>query len=340
MRWAAALVAALAAAHPAAARDLTRSSFRVDLQTGQVQAVSQVAEPTGPPWPSPGIDATRSIAVDGRTLSIVETGPGDRAAGKVRWQFTVPGSAAGWIPWQVVQGDTVAYAWREEVPGQRFQYRDVVRALDVTSRRVLWERVDPAHDPPGAAAVGAAHLVVNLASAAIVLETRTGRVVRYLARRAPSFTVTRPGPGRLWVEAGGVLECIDEATAAPRWRVPLDGALRWLLPVPGGDDWLVKTDGRTYRLRAADGRLVWSSPSASGSRPLLSGDRIYEGTVVTDGAHRHARMAVISRDLQTGKAVREYPLGSHDALFDDGSVTPVEARDGWVDVTARFVVLD
>jgi hypothetical protein len=51
-------------------------------------------------------------------------------------------------------------------------------------------------------------------------------------------------------------------------------------------------------------------------------------------------MALISRDLQTGKAVREYPLGSHDALFDEGSVTPVDARDGSVDVTAQFVVLD
>lgn len=35
-----------------------------------------------------------------------------------------------------------------------------------------------------------------------------------------------------------------------------------------------------------------------------------------------------------------YPLSRSDGFFDRGSVTAVEARDGWVDVMVELLVLD
>jgi hypothetical protein len=41
-----------------------------------------------------------------------------------------------------------------------------------------------------------------------------------------------------------------------------------------------------------------------------------------------------------GRCSGSYPLGTYDTFFDQGSVTAVEARDGWVDVTTDFLILD
>jgi len=343
-RW---IVCVLIAAHAlattasASARGRRQASFRLELGTGKVQALSQVVAPAPvAPWPAPVGDPRRSITSDERALVVSEPDPGDPSGRKVSWQFTVPGSGAGWNPWRVLQGHTVVYAWREEIPDQRYQYRDIARALDMDSRKLLWERVDPAHDPPGAVGVGADHLVVDQDTAVLLLETRTGRVVRRLAKTEPSFAVASPRPGRVWIEAGGVIECIDQATMTTVWRASKQGALVALQPIRGGDDWLVKTDNHTYRVRAADGRQLWSARSTSASRPVLSGDRAYEGSLVVDGSRRGAQMSVTVRDLASGKVVRDYPLGRHDGFFDQASVVAVEARDGWVDVTAEFTVLD
>jgi len=315
--------------------------FRVDVRSGDVQPVSDVAaRPPIAPWPAPGANARRTITSEERTLSVLEGEPGDAARKKTVWQFTVPGSGAGWIPWRVVQGNTVTYAWREEVPGQRYQYREIVRAMDTTSGKVLWERVGPYHDPPGAAAVGADQLVVDQDGEVVFLETKTGRVVRRIAKTEEAFAVASPRPGQLWVAAGNVIECIDEGSAKTVWRTSKQGELLWLLPIPGGDDWLVKTAKQTIRMRAADGRQLWSAPSTSASRPLVSGDRIYEGTLVVKDAHRRAEMTVVARDLRSGKALREYALGPYEGFFDSASVAVVDARDGWVEVAAEFIVLD
>lgn len=313
----------------------------MDVRTGNLERPSDVAaRPPVAPWPAPGADARRTITSEERTLSVLEGEPGDAARKKTVWQFTVPGSGAGWIPWRVVQGNTVTYAWREEVPGQRYQYREIVRAMDTTSGKVLWERVGPYHDPPGAAAVGADQLVVDQDGAVVFLETKTGRVVRRIAKTEEAFAVASPRPGRLWVAAGNVIECIDEGSMKTVWRTSKQGELLWLLPIPGGDDWLVKTAKQTIRMRAADGRPLWSAPSTSASRPLVSGDRIYEGTLVVKEAHRRAEMTVVARDLHSGKALREYALGPYESFFDSASVAAVDARDGWVDVAAEFIVLD
>lgn len=332
---------ALATAGRASARGHKQLFFRLELRTGLVQAVSRgPLEPPVVQWPSPVADARRSITSEERTLLVYDEAPGDPAGRKPTWQFTLPGSGAGSMAWSVLQGNTVACAWREEVPGQPYQYRDIVRAVDMPHRKVLWERVLQADMPAGAAGVGVDHLVLDQPSEVLLLETRTGRVVRRLVKTEPSFAMIRPGPGRIWVEAGSVIECIDEDTTNMIWRASKQGELQWLLAIPGGDDWLMKTAGHAYRVRAADGRAVWSAPSAASSRPLLDRDRIYEGTLVVDGGHRRAQIVVIERDLHSGKVTREYPLGSYDAFFDQGQVAAVEARGGWVDVTADFIVLD
>jgi hypothetical protein len=331
---------ALAIAHPASARGRKQLFFRVELSTGKVEAVSQ-----GPPapverWPSPVTESRRSITSDERTILVYDEAtrvPIDRTPIA---QLVVPGSGAGWIPWRVLQGNTVVYAWREEVPDHRSEYRDLARAIDLSSRKVLWERVLTADMPPGAAGVGADHLVVDQPGEVLVLVTRTGQVVRRMAKTEPSFAVTRPRPGRVWVEAGGVVECLDEATMRTVWRLPKQGGLLWLLPIPGGDDWLLKTNGHDTRVRAADGHVAWSTASASVSRPLVHGDRIYEGTLGADRGRRHAQMVLIERDLRTGKAVREHPLGAYDTFYDQSSLTAVEVRDGWIDVAADFIILD
>jgi hypothetical protein len=331
---------ALAIAGPASARGIKQGFFRVELGTGKVETASQ--GPAGPVvrWPPVDTDARRSITSDERTLSVYDEVPGNPGSRKLTWQFTLPGSGPGWMPWRVLQGDTVICAWREEVPDRRDRYREIVRAVDIPRKQVLWERVLQAQDPAGAAGIGAHHLIVDQPSEALVLETRTGRVVRRLAKSEPSFAVTRPAPDRIWVEAGNVLESIDEATLRTVWRISKQGELLWLVPIPGSGDWLMKTASHAYRVRAADGHAAWSAPSASSSRPLVHDGRIYEGTLVVESSRRRARMAVIERDLQSGTVVREVPLGVHDGFFDQADVAAVEAKAGWLDVATHFTVLD
>jgi hypothetical protein len=61
--------------------------------------------------------------------------------------------------------------------------------------------------------------------------------------------------------------------------------------------------------------------------------------LLTHGPSR-AQLSVIVRDLQSGKMLREYPLGRHEQFFDRSNVAVVDARDGWVDVAGQFTVLD
>jgi hypothetical protein len=160
--------------------------------------------------------------------------------------------------------------------------------------------------------VGADHLVIDQDSHVLVLETRTGRVVRRIAK------------GEEWIDG----------------RASKYGHLFELVAIPGSDDWLAKTANRTARFNAVDGHQVWSAPSTSTARPLPSGDRIYEATLTIERAKQHARMSLIARDLGSGEVVREYPVGRHDGFFDQADVTVGGARDGWVEVTGDFVVLD
>jgi hypothetical protein len=326
------------AAGSALARGRHHKFFRLELSTGKVEQLSDLpARKPVAPWPAPAADPRRSITSDVRTLVVLEA-----TAGRRLWEFTVPGSGDGWIPWRVLQGNTVTYAWREQTPGQRNQYRDIVRAIDMTTRKVLWERIGPYHDPPGAIAVGAAHIAVDQDSEVVFLETRTGRAVHRIAKTdetEESFAVASARPGRVWVAAGDAIECIDDRTMKVIWRAPKRGALLSLQPIPGGDDWLAKTASHTLRLRAGDGRVLWSSPSPSTSRPLISGGRIYEATLAKTSARR-GELSVVVRDLGTGAAVREHVLDRYEHFFDEVTAVAVDARNGKVDVAAEFIVLD
>ena len=160
---------AIAAAGPASAGH--KAAFRLNLRSGDVVEAANVEAPSPvEPWPAPH-DPRRSITSEEQTISVFEGDPGDPAARKVVWQLTLPGSGAEWFPWQVLQGNTVTYARREEVPGQKYRQRDVTRAVDMDSQKVLWERVDPVLDSPGAAGLGADHLVINQEKEVVVLET-------------------------------------------------------------------------------------------------------------------------------------------------------------------------
>lgn len=338
-RWVALLVAAcvMQTAGPASARGRRHVGFRVDVRTGVVETLAQAPQlPAERSWPQPAGDRRR-ITADKGTVQVFE---GDPAVDTPIWQFAIPGAGDGWSPWQLVQGNTVAFVWRDAMPGRPYEFRDIARAVDMTRGNVLWERIGPAHDPPGAATVGADHMVVDEPTEVVVLETRTGRVVRRLGAGEHAFAAASPSSGRVWIEAGDVIECIDARTAKPIWRASKQGELRALVPVPGTDDWLVKTTSRTYRWRAADGRQWWSAPSASSSRPVLAGGRLYEGTLVEEDRHRRARISLIARDVRTGKVIDEYQLGRHDMFFDQSTVVAIEARDGHVDVVAEFILLD
>jgi outer membrane protein assembly factor BamB len=332
---------ALLAAGAAAGRDRRQLFFRLDVRSGAVAELSRL-EPLAPVlrWPAPATDPRRFVTSRDRTLMLIEGEPdGAPATRKVTWQFTLPGTGAGMVRWTVLQGSTLTFLWREEARDQPRGYRDVVRAMDMDSRKILWERSYPMNEPPQGAGLGADHVAVDTEKEVQVLEKTTGRLVRRLAKSTPAFAVTSPGPGRVWMEAGDVIECVDEGSAKTLWRASKQGPLLWLLPLPGGDDWLMRTTGHLYRLRASDGRPAWSVDSTSSSRPLPTDGRIYEATFTVDD-RRRSLLSVIARDLETGKALREYPLGRQDTFFDRLTVSVVAAKAGHVDVTAEYIVLD
>jgi hypothetical protein len=315
--------------------------FRVDLASGRVQRLSKLDLPRPVAgWPPPVLDERRSVTSRDGTLILLEGDPVRYLDRKITWQHTIGPAGGGWLAWRVLQRNIVTYLWREPIPGQRDQHREIIRALDMNTRKTLWERVGPLYEPPAGAPLGFDHLLVDQPKEVLLLETRTGRVVRQFPKSDDSFAAARPAAGRLWMEAGGFIECLDEATTRTLWRFPKTGRLVWLVPIPGSDDWLVKTASHAYRIRAADGGQIWSAQASSVSRPLIHGDRIYEGVLEDGRSSTGTKILVVVRDLQTGRTLRAYPLGQYPRHFDQGTAAAVGARAGTVDVAAKFIVYE
>src|SRR6185436_15603034 len=84
---------ALVAASPAFARGRHQQFFRLDLRTGKVEPVSQLAAPRPVlPWPDPRPDPRRSVTSRERTLFVLEGEPGDPGPWHGIWEFTLPGT--------------------------------------------------------------------------------------------------------------------------------------------------------------------------------------------------------------------------------------------------------
>ncbi|HET9960526.1 MAG TPA: PQQ-binding-like beta-propeller repeat protein [Polyangiaceae bacterium] len=327
-------IALLSLAAPASARSREPLNFRVDLGTGKVQRLTRLSEPPyRPPWPPPPRDKRRSLATRNGTLIVFDEEP-RRGIRKLRWQQTLE-TGPGWFPWTLIQQNTVTSLWSEEVPGQPHQYREVIRAIDLETREVLWTRVGPSHPDGGAEPLGPDRLLVDQRNEVLLLETKTGKVLRSFRKDADFFSVSQPSPGRIWLEAGERIECLDELTADTLWSVPKSGAVLSLRPIPKSEDWLVQTSSHVYRLRPADGLQAWSAVARGGSPPLLWNNRSYEAWL--EGSNPHTLM-LVERDLQNGKVLREYVLGQHVGFFDKATVEAISLRAGAVYVVADFFV--
>ena len=330
-------IAVLLSSATVSARSLERLFFRVELATGKVRQLSALPElPRASPWPEAPTDALRSMTARNGTLILLERDRAHPNAKKIRWQHTVE-TGKGWFPWQVLQGNLVTFLWREEVASRPGQYREIIRALDLETRQVLWSRIVSVHDPAGARAFGRDHLLVDRENEVLLLETRTGKQVRAFPKSSRSFAVAQPAPGRIWLEAGERIACLDEATTDTVWGLSKEGALRWLMPIPGSDDWLIKTSSRAYRIDPKNGHATWSSKAPSDSRPLLSENRSYEASLE---GRSEARLVLVARDLRNGKVLRRYTVGRYRGFFDQGRVSAVAVTNGSVDVAADFLVLD
>jgi hypothetical protein len=338
--------AGLLAPGPAAARGGKEMLLRVDLRTGAVASLPLPRATTFPPTrlPPPPRDPRRfATHREGTALVLAE----DPDAAKRRILLELPAAPPGatYMPWSVLQESTLATAWREErkMPGRPSGYRDVIRTFDLETRALLWTRDDPYHDAPGAFAIGPALFALDQDHEVQLIETRTGRVLRQVAKREDeeeSFAVTSPAPGRTWLEAGDVIEALDPASARPLWRLPKEGKLLSVDRLPGGDQWLVKTARHAYRIDGRDGRVVWSAPSPCWSAPALAGARAYEACLDDHRDARWATASLVERDLATGKRLREYHVLRYQQGFDQATAVAVQARAGSVDVYARFLVLD
>jgi hypothetical protein len=323
------------AAGPATARGRQRLAFRVELRTGTVTPIPDRDGALVPILPPPRGDSRRAATHRDRTVILLEGDPAVPGERKIIWELPGGTQPNGFMPWSVVQDDTLVFAWREE--RRRGEYRELTRAYSIATRKLLWQRDDPYHDAPGAGALGPDHFVLDQDQEVLLLETRTGRVLRRLAKSEDFFAVSRPEDGKVWVEAGAVIECLDEKSARTLWKLPKMGKL---ISLDGlGGDWLVKTATHAYRIHG-DGAVVWSAPSDARSRPVIRGDRSFEGSLDGSRATKDVRILLRARDLGTGKVVREYLVASYPRFFDEGLVAALAARDGSVDVGAQFTVLD
>lgn len=202
---------------------------------------------------------------------------------------------------------------------------------------MLWSRHGTLNSSTGAGAVGPSHLLLDQSTEVLLLETRTGKELRSFRKSAPQFAVSRPIPGRIWLEAGERIDCLDEATTSTIWSLSTQGALLWLLPIPKSDDWLIKTSSHAYRVRPTDGARAWSAETAGSSRPLLTDDRSYE--VLLEGRD-WPYLILVARDLQNGHVLRRYTVDRYKNFFDEARVSAAAARNGSVDVAAEFRVLE
>ncbi len=172
-------------------------------------------------------------------------------------------------------------------------------ALDAHTGASRWA-VRVSDDGPTAAVVSDGVVAFNTESCTLfVVDARTGQTLWSRWLGDPLMSQPSILDGRLFMAfpggGGHRLVAFELRTGRELWRVPIAGDIV-SAPVAYGDSVFATTfDGTVYRVRAADGGLVWQEAYRATSAPWLYGDQVYvshrEAPQASLGFGAHALLA-------------------------------------------------
>jgi outer membrane protein assembly factor BamB len=330
----------------ALARSHRQIHSRVDLASGSVttlEAPSLAATAVATPRAAAPLTAS-----DDAGVVVVRT-----AAGKDRLKLSVGKLQHEWMPWWTFQPGLFVFDWRERVlvPGGPETIRDVLRAVDLATGTELWRR-----ETAGTAAIGDRRLVVRTPAGLELIDSRTGRVERPLTFTGEALQALAIAGGGTLIDTGQVLARL-EADGTVAWQMNNLGTLlsvtplsqpaaRYVpdarapaAPLPPTAAWLLVTSSRLAVIDPVAGKVRWSAASTSTS-VLLDGAQLLAAEIKRAPARSSATVALIVRDLATGKVTRELALVRHDHFFDTATAAVVARRGNLVEATSEFIVLD
>jgi hypothetical protein len=336
---------AVAAGGHARARALARFQFRVDTATGKTRQLWGASgtdanwkrpPPTGGDRAAPAARVARSVNLTGRAgVAILYD-----KTGNVQVRVPMSDGQYDWAPWAVQQGDLLVFAWRSVAKGVTPEtYRDAWTAVDVRDGRRLWRRDNPWwYDPGEAAALNDRAVVIDGPKQVEIIDSRTGKTLRGLAKGDRWFSMTDL-PDGLLVEAGVDLHLLDRVSGDSRWTIGKHGPLVSWTPLPGAGRALMQTNSSTALVDARTGKVLWTKPSSSEYDAWVIGDRIYEPTLERRGLD-DAIAGLTERRLADGAAVGHYLIQHYKQFGDIGRAKIIGVHDRQVDVETEWIVLD
>jgi hypothetical protein len=318
------------------ARSAKQFHFRVELATGQVRRLErESATPLALHAPV----ASQNAATYDNTgkVRLVERRPDGTL--HTRLELTVGDDETEWMPWSVVQGGWLVFAWCDiGTPGARAaEPVHVWYGVELATRKVRWQRTSPVHMPPGAARLGDTFVVVDTPTQIEIIDVRTGASVRSIPKSDESASLHGVPGDRLLVEAGAELHMLNRS-GATEWRIKKSGSVRHALGLDTRP-WLIKTTSHTYSIEPGTGTLTWSAESPSEGKPVMLRGRIYEAWHVTTPVGEHV-ISLVERDAKGGKLLRRWPVQKRSESFDIIRAEVVAASADTVDVMTGFIVLD
>ena len=179
----------------------------------------------------------------------------DEATGKVVWQLTEP---EGFDSYPLLAGKTV-YA------GANAYYQASLYALDAQTGKIRWQFQAP-NLVIARPALDGDHLFIGVTDSTVrAVNAQTGKA-GWSAAIGDQLTVAGIPTGAAPVVADGVVyaggqnalvEALDEASGAVKWRQTVDGPVDSAPAVADGAVYATTENGSVYAFRASDGALSW-----------------------------------------------------------------------------------
>jgi outer membrane protein assembly factor BamB len=182
----------------------------------------------------------------------------DEATGKVAWQLTEPG---GFDSYPLLAGKTV-------YTGANAYYQASFYALDAQTGKIRWQYQAP-NLVITRPALDGNHLFIGVTDSTVrEVNAQTGKE-GWRAAIGDQLTVAGIPTGAAPTVADGVVyaggqnalvEALDEATGAVKWKQAVDASVDSAPTVAGGTDgavFVTTEKGSVYAFRASDGALSW-----------------------------------------------------------------------------------
>jgi hypothetical protein len=245
------------------------------------------------------------------------------------------GDRTSWSPWSIEREGLLVFVWRAATPGPHGSLcRQILTAAEVRGARVLWQREGSCLELPAAGALNDRAFVADGLKQVEIIEIRTGKTLRALAKGTRSFSMTDL-PDGLLVEAGDDLHLLDRATGDSRWRVGKREHLISWTPLPQADRALLQTyHGVTALVDTRAGKIVWQKASSSSNELWVVGDRIYEPWL--EGSLRHSVVRLIERRLADGAVVGNVVVQNYKAFAEIQGTSIIGVQDGQIDIETEW----